>query len=241
MLEARELVCGYREGVDILQGVTVRVEEDTITSVIGANGSGKSTLLRCLFGLLPVRTGEIRFLQAALNDWTTERRKTAGMAYLPQHHSTFPQLTVEENLRLGGWLLRGDRPELNRRMEGLYELFPALAGRRHTRATLLSGGQLRMLALAKELVVPPKLILVDEPSVGMAPNVANEMYAFLERLPAEGVTVLLVDQNIADAVRLAKHVYMLGEGKVQRQGSGPWFVDHLDEVVADMLRGAPSN
>jgi ABC-type branched-subunit amino acid transport system ATPase component len=122
-------------------------------------------------------------------------------------------------------------------MEALYELFPVLAARRKTRATLLSGGQLRMLALAKELMVLPKIILVDEPSVGMAPNVANEMYGFLERLPAEGVTVLLVDQNIVDAVRLAQRVYLLGEGKVQREGSGEWFRDHLDEVVAEMLRG----
>jgi ABC-type branched-subunit amino acid transport system ATPase component len=237
MLETRELVAGYREGVDILQGITLQVEHGGITSVIGANGSGKSTLLRCLFGLLAARSGEVRFSHTNVSDWTTERRKRAGIAYLPQHHSTFPQLTVEENLVLGGWLLRGDRPRLRARMEALYELFPVLAARRKTRATLLSGGQLRMLALAKELMVLPKIILVDEPSVGMAPNVANEMYGFLERLPAEGVTVLLVDQNIVDAVRLAQRVYLLGEGKVQREGSGEWFRDHLDKVVAEMLRG----
>ena len=237
LLETRDLVAGYREGVDILQGVSLRVEQGAVTSIIGANGSGKSTLLRCVFGLLPARIGEIRFEDTGVNDWSTEQRKRAGIAYLPQHHSTFPQLTVHENLVLGGCLLRRDRPRLRARIDALYALFPALAARRSTRATLLSGGQLRMLALAKEMVVPPKLILVDEPSVGMAPNVAAELYAFLEGLPAQGITVLLVDQNIVDAVRLAQRVYVLGEGRVQREGSGAWFTEHLDQVVAEMLRG----
>ncbi len=237
MLEARELVVGYREGVDILQQVSLRAAEGAITSVIGANGSGKSTLLRCLFGLLPPRAGEVRFAGQSIASWRTERRKAAGIGYLPQHHSTFPQLTVEENLVLGGWLLRGDRRHLRTRIDALYGLFPALAERRRARATTLSGGQLRMLALAKELVVPPRLLLVDEPSVGMSPKVAGELYVFLERLPGEGVTVLLVDQNVTDAVRVAQRVYLMGEGRVQREGSGSWFATHLDQVVQEMLRG----
>jgi ABC-type branched-subunit amino acid transport system ATPase component len=244
MLEVRELVVGYREGVDILQRVSVRAEVGVITSVIGANGSGKSTLLRCLFGLLPQRSGEVRFGDASIGAWPAEQRKAAGIAYLPQHHSTFPQLTVEENLVLGGWLLRGDQRRLRSRIEALYGLFPALREHRRARATTLSGGQLRMLALAKEMVVLPRLLLVDEPSVGMAPNVAAELYAFLARLPAEGVTVLLVDQNIVDAVRVAERVYLLGEGQVLRNGSGAWFAAHLDEVAQEMLRGpsaAPSS
>lgn len=237
MLEARDLVVGYREGVDILQQATLRAEAGTITSVIGANGAGKSTLLRCLFGLLPPRGGEIRFLDQSIVRWSTERRKAAGIAYLPQHHSTFPQLTVEENIVVGGWLLRNDRRRLRERMEAMFELFPVLREHRRERATNLSGGQARMLALAKEIVVPPKLLLVDEPSVGMAPKVANEVYALLARLPGQGVSVLLVDQNIADAVRLAERVYLLGEGRVQREESGAWFTQNVDLVVREMLRG----
>lgn len=237
MLEARDLVVGYREGVDILQQATLRAEAGTITSVIGANGAGKSTLLRCLFGLLPPRRGEIRFLDQSIVRWSTEHRKAAGIAYLPQHHSTFPQLTVEENIVVGGWLLRNDRRRLRERMEAMFELFPVLREHRRERATNLSGGQARMLALAKEIVVPPKLLLVDEPSVGMAPKVANEVYALLARLPGQGVSVLLVDQNIADAVRLAERVYLLGEGRVQREESGAWFTQNVDLVVREMLRG----
>ena len=237
MLRVRDLAVGYRAGVNILEGVGLRVEPGGITSVIGPNGAGKSTLLRCLFGLLRPRSGEVEFDGQPINAWPPERRKLAGMAYLPQHHSTFPQLTVEENLKLGGWLLRRDRPLLQARIEELYALFPVLRERRRVQATNLSGGQLRMLALAKEIVVPPRLLLVDEPSVGMAPNVAAELYEFLVGLPAAGTSVLLVDQNIADAVRVARTVYLVGEGRVQREGSGAWFAAHLDQVIQEMLRG----
>lgn len=238
MLEVRELVVGYGEGVDILHGVSLRADVGTITSIIGTNGSGKSTLLRCLFGLLPQRAGAVRFEDTSIGGWPAERRKAAGIGYLPQHHSTFPQLTVEQNLVLGGWLLRDDHRRLRMRIDSLYELFPALRQHRRARATTLSGGQLRMLALAKELVVLPRLLLVDEPSVGMSPKVAGELYAFLTQLPAEGVTVLLVDQNIVDAVRVAQRVYLFGDGQVQREGSGSWFAAHLDQVVQEMLGGA---
>ncbi|MDQ3810186.1 MAG: ABC transporter ATP-binding protein [Chloroflexota bacterium] len=239
LLEVADLAVGYQAGVDILRGVDLRVEPGAIASIVGPNGAGKSTLLKCLFGLLPARAGQVRFDGRLISDWPPERRKAAGIAYLPQHHSTFPQLTVEENLKLGGWLLRGDRQRLRTRLEELYRLFPVLGERRRTRSTNLSGGQLRMLALAKELVVPPRVLLIDEPSVGMAPNVAAEMYAFLAGLPASGLGVLLVDQNISDAVRLAERVYLVGEGTVQREGSGAWFSDHLDQVIREMLRGTP--
>jgi branched-chain amino acid transport system ATP-binding protein len=237
MLEARNLNVGYREGIDILQGVTLGVAPGAITSIIGPNGAGKSTLLRCLFGLLPPRRGEVLFEGQSIAGWPTERRKAAGIAYLPQHNSTFPQLTVEENLKLGGWLLRRDRTQLQARLAFVYDLFPILAERRRVRATNLSGGQLRQLSVAKEIVTPPRLLLVDEPSVGMAPIVANELYDLLVQLPERGITILLVDQNITDAVRIAQQVYLLGEGQVQRQGTGEWFSTHIEEVIREMLQG----
>jgi branched-chain amino acid transport system ATP-binding protein len=237
MLEARELAVGYREGIDILQGVSLGVVPGAITSIIGPNGAGKSTLLRCLFGLLPPRRGDVLFEGRPIGDWSTDRRKAAGIAYLPQHNSTFPHLTVEENLKLGGWLLRKDKAGLHARLEYVYQLFPVLAERRRARATDLSGGQLRMLSVAKEMVTPPRLLLVDEPSVGMAPIVAGELYDLLVQLPSRQITVLLVDQNIADAVRIAERVYLLGEGRVQREDSGAWFQANLEDVIRQMLQG----
>ena len=237
MLEARELAVGYREGIDILQGISLEAAPGAITAIIGPNGAGKSTLLRCLFGLLPPRRGDVLLEGRSIADWSPDRRKAAGIAYLPQHNSTFPHLTIEENLKLGGWLLRGDRAKLRERMEYVYGLFPILAERRRARATDLSGGQLRMLSVAKEIVTPPRLLLVDEPSVGMAPIVASELYDLLVRLPGWGITVLLVDQNITDAIRIAERVYLIGEGRVQRTASGAWFQDHLEEVIREMLQG----
>lgn len=240
LLDVRGLCVGYREGMDILREIDLRVATGSITAVIGPNGAGKSTLLKCLFGLLAPRAGEVRFAGARINEWPPDRRKAMGIAYLPQHHSTFPQLTVEENLKLGGWLLRKDRPRLRARIEELYNVFPALGQRRNVRATNLSGGQLRQLAVAKEIVTPPRLLLVDEPSVGMAPKVAGELYDLVLQMPGWGISTLLVDQNLVDAVRIAERVYLVGEGRVQREGEGAWFQAHLDDVVREMLQGTPA-
>jgi ABC-type branched-subunit amino acid transport system ATPase component len=239
MLEARDLAVGYREGMDILRGISLSVVPDAITSIIGPNGAGKSTLLRCLFGLLPARSGRVLFEEQPIDEWPPDRRKAAGIAYLPQHNSTFPQLTIEENLKLGGWLLRKDRVKLEERIEYVYRLFPILRERRRVRATNLSGGQLRMLSVAKEMVTPPRLLLVDEPSVGMAPKIAAEVYELLVQLPGWGITTLLVDQNITDAVRIAERVYLIAEGRVLREGSGVWFHSHVEDVIREMLQGQP--
>ena len=237
MLDVSDLAVGYREGIDILRGISLSVAPGAITSIIGPNGAGKSTLLRCLFGLLPARRGAVVFEGRPIDAWSPEQRKRAGIAYLPQHNSTFPHLTVEENLKLGGWLIRKDRATLAERLEYVYRLFPVLADRRKHRATNLSGGQLRMLSVAKEIITPPCLLLVDEPSVGMAPIVAGELYDLLVQLPAQQITILLVDQNITDAVRIAERVYLIGEGRVQREGSGAWFQTHLEDVIREMLQG----
>src|SRR5919202_4164268 len=130
MLDVEDLAVGYQAGVAILQGIDLRLEAGAITSVVGPNGAGKSTLLKCLFGLLPPRAGQVRLDGQPIGDWPPERRKAAGIAYLPQHHSTFPQLTVEENLKLGGWLLRADGRRLRARIEELYRLVPVLGERR---------------------------------------------------------------------------------------------------------------
>lgn len=239
VLKVRDLAVGYREGIDILRGVNLSVTQGTITSVIGPNGAGKSTLLKCLFGLLPARAGDVVFDGQSIAAETPDRRKAGGIAYLPQHNSTFPQLTVEENLKLGGWLLRKDRAAFESRLQEIYAMFPALAERRRMKATNLSGGQLRMLSVAKEIVVRPRLLMVDEPSVGMAPKVAAELYELLVQMPGWGVTILLVDQNIDEAVRISERVYMIGEGHVQREDTGAWFASHIEDVIREMLQGLP--
>jgi branched-chain amino acid transport system ATP-binding protein len=240
MLAVHDLTVGYRDGIDILQGLDLIVPSGGITAVIGSNGAGKSTFLKTVFGLLPPRRGELVFAGQSIGRWSSHQRKVAGMAYLPQHHSTFPHLSIEDNLRLGAWALRGDRGQVRARLAYVYELFPALAERRNRSATTLSGGQLRMLAVAKEIIVPAKLLLVDEPSVGMAPNIATALYDQLRLLAEGGVTILLVDQNLVEAVRLAGLVYLIGDGRVVRSGTGAWFESNLETVIAEMLHGEPA-
>lgn len=238
LLSTRKLAVGYREGIDILRDLSVDVPSTGITAVIGPNGAGKSTLLKTLFGLLEPRRGTVVFDGVDLTADSSDKRKAAGLAYLPQHHSTFPHLTIEENLRLGAWVLRRDAAAVRDRLEYVYGLFPVLAERRRARATTLSGGQLRQLAVAKEIIVPARLLLVDEPSVGMAPNIAATLYEQLLGLSQSGVAILLVDQNLIEAVRLASLVYLVRDGRVARTGSGTWFAENLEAVVAEMLNPA---
>jgi branched-chain amino acid transport system ATP-binding protein len=237
ILRVTGLRAGYLPGVDILRGIDLEAQAAAVTTVIGPNGAGKSTLLKAIFGLVPPRAGEVWFDGQFINGWQPHRCKLAGLAYVPQAGSTFPQLTVEENLRLGGWVLRSRPAELRRRLEWVYETFPVLADLRRARATLLSGGQLRMLAVAKELVVPPKALLVDEPTAGLAPKVAAEVYGLLTRLTGLGITVLLVDQNVVESVKIASGCYLVAEGRVIRSGSGRWFLENLQQIVTEMLRG----
>jgi branched-chain amino acid transport system ATP-binding protein len=234
------VTAGYHSGIDILRDLTLRAAGGRITAVIGANGAGKSTLLRVVFGLVPARSGRVVFRGGEIQHLPAHARKRMGIGYVPQGASTFPQMTVEENLLVGGWILRGDRGRLRERLAHIYELFPALAAVRGARATVLSGGQLRMLSIAKELVAFPSLLLVDEPTAGLAPRIAEQVYALLERSRALGVTVVLVDQNITDAVAVADEVYLVALGRVERSGPRDVFVRDLRAIVRETLVGAPA-
>lgn len=237
MLRVEGLVAGYQEGIDVLTGVTLEAPSGQITAVIGPNGAGKSTLLRAIFGLLPVRRGRILFQGEPVHGLPPHVLKARGISYVPQSQSTFPHLTVEENLLLGCWMVRQDRRLVQERLGWAYEMFPALASRRWQMATVLSGGLLRMLAVAKEMMVQPDLLLVDEPTVGLAPKVAAEVYDFLARVPALGTAVLLVDQNIANAVQVAHTVYLLEMGQVRLHGPHEVFARNLREIIQRTLLG----
>jgi ABC-type branched-subunit amino acid transport system ATPase component len=236
-LRVEQVVAGYQPGIDVLAGVTLNAAPHRITAVIGANGAGKSTLLRVVFGLLPARTGRVLLNGRDLAGLRPDERKRLGIAYVPQGASTFPHMTVDETLRLGGWTMRRDPAALHARLEHIYQLFPALVPIRRAKAGVLSGGQLRLLSVAKELVVMPSLLLVDEPTAGLAPRITAEVYSLLEQSRALGVTVLLVDQNIAEAVRIADDVYLFGMGRVQREGPRASFAADLAGIVRSALVG----
>jgi len=164
--------------------------------------------------------------------------KRLGVSYVPQGANLFPQLTVEENLLLGAWIVRRDRRRVAAGLERAYAAFPHLRDRRQRRATALSGGEAKMLSLAKELMTEPALLLVDEPSAGLAPRIVEQVYARLLAVRAQGVTILLVDQNITRCVEVSDYLYMIERGQIRREGPRRDFADHLREIVRDALLGA---
>ena len=237
-LDVEHVAVGYVEGIDILSDVTLRVPPGSITGIIGPNGAGKSTLLRAIFGFLHARRGAIHLDGRPIHALLPYEVKRLGVSYVPQGANIFPQLTVEENLLLGAWVIRRERARVAERLERAYAAFPRLRERRRRRATGLSGGEAKMLSLAKELVTDPALLLVDEPSAGLAPRIVEQVYARLLEVRAQGVTILLVDQNINKAVGVADYLYMIERGQVRREGPRAEFAGQLRDIVRDSLLGA---
>jgi ABC-type branched-subunit amino acid transport system ATPase component len=238
LLELDGVVAGYVTEIDILGGVRLAVEAGSITGVIGPNGAGKSTLLKTVFGFLHPRAGRIAFDGRAIHGLAPHAVKRAGIGYVPQGTNTFPQLTVHENLQLGAWVFRRDGPRMRQMLERAYAAFPRLAEKRRARATGLSGGEAKMLSIAKEMVTDPKLLLVDEPTAGLSPKLSDLVYQQLLAAQRAGVTIFLVDQNIAKAVEVSGYLYMLEMGQVRREGPREEFADHLREIIRDALLGA---
>ena len=237
LLELDGVIAGYAAEIDILNGLRLTVAAGSITGVIGPNGAGKSTLLKTIFGFLHPRLGRISFEGLAIHDLAPHAIKRLGIGYVPQSTNVFPQLTVHENLQLGAWVFRRDAPRVARMLERAYEAFPRLAQRRRQRATGLSGGEAKMLSVAKEMVTDPRLLLVDEPSAGLSPKISEQVYAQLLAARAQGVTILLVDQNIAKAVEVSDYLYMLEMGQVRREGPRGDFADQLRDLIRDALLG----
>jgi ABC-type branched-subunit amino acid transport system ATPase component len=237
LLDLDGVVASYVAEIDILNGIRLAVERGSITGVIGPNGAGKSTLLKTVFGFLHPRHGRIAFDGQEIQRAAPHAIKRRGMGYVPQGANIFPQLTVHENLQLGAWVFRRDPARVAGMLERAYAAFPRLAEKRRLRATALSGGEARMLSIARETVTDPRLLLVDEPSAGLSPKLSEQVYAQLLAARDHGVTILLVDQNIAKAVEISDYLYMLEMGRVRREGPRRDFADQLREIIRDALLG----
>ncbi len=226
MLEVRDLYVGYYKDLNILQGVSVTAERGKLTAILGANGVGKSTLLKAIYGFLTPNAGEVLLDGQNLAGIPTYRRIQMGLAYVPQRPSVFPWMTVEENLELGAWTFRNDKARIRRKIEENYERFPILRERRRSRAGELSGGMQRMVELGRTLMTDPKVILVDEPTAGLAKLLTQEVYELLARLrDEEGITIVLVDQDIRNALKIADYVYVLDLGRNRFDGPVEEFTD----------------
>jgi branched-chain amino acid transport system ATP-binding protein len=212
MLEVRAVRAGYGP-INVLWDVDLRFEANKLTTIIGPNGAGKTTLLRTIMGQIPVTQGEIALDGRRLDGMDTWRMSDLGIALIPEGRMIFRDMSVAENLLLGAYAVRA-QADIARRIDHAYATFPRLAERRTQLAGSLSGGEAQMLAMARGLMADPKLLLIDEPSLGLAPIVVQEIFALLARLKSEGRTIVLVEQNTQRAVQIADQVYLMQGGRV---------------------------
>jgi branched-chain amino acid transport system ATP-binding protein len=217
LLSTEDLRSGYGR-VEVLRGVSMAVDAGEFVSVIGANGAGKTTLLRTLSGVVRPRGGRATFDGKDLTALAAHRVPALGIAHVPEGRQVFPKLSVRENLLVGAYI-NGDRDSRERQLELVLQLFSRLRERLAQAAGTLSGGEQQMLALGRALMLEPKLIMLDEPSQGLAPKVVSEMYEKLKEVHASGTTILLVEQNVTAALRYASRAYVLEHGRVSLEGT----------------------
>jgi branched-chain amino acid transport system ATP-binding protein len=223
MLEVAALSCRYGR-IPALADVDLRVGQGELVALVGANGAGKTTLLRVLSGVLPAAGGSVRFEGSDVTRASPRRRVRMGIVQVPEGRQVFGPMSVEDNLRLGAFV-RPDR-EIGSALERVFALFPILATKRRETAATLSGGQQQMLAIGRALMTRPKLLLLDEPSMGLAPRIVAEIFAIIRSLKDAATTILLVDQNARAALAIADRAYVLEVGRVALSGSGAELLDN---------------
>ncbi len=232
VLEADGLVGGYVAEVDILRGCTLTAADGEIVVVIGPNGAGKSTLAKAVFGLVTLRGGRVRLRGEDITGAAPHHVTELGMSYVPQVANVFSSLTVQENLEVGGVLRRR---QIGERMEQMMTLFPRLGERRRQRAGTLSGGERQMLAMARALMPDPRVLLLDEPSAGLAPRAVGEVFDTVAEINEAGVTIVMIEQNARRALALADRGYVLEGGQNRFEGTGDALLG--DPQVAELYLG----
>jgi branched-chain amino acid transport system ATP-binding protein len=231
LLEARDVVSGYGDA-EILHGVSMDVHTDEIVAIIGPNGAGKSTFMKAVFGLIDCWEGTVEYSNQAITGLRPDEITNVGMCYVPQTENIFPTLTVEENLRMGAYIL----DEVPRgTMEEIFELFPILDERRGQRAGSMSGGQQQMLAMGRALMVDPGLLLIDEPSAGLAPDLVDEVLEKINDINDAGTAILMVEQNARQALSISDRGYVLEMGQNRFEDTGDALLEN--EEVAELYLG----
>lgn len=213
---------------DVLEGVSLKIEPGRITCLLGSNGSGKTTLIRSILGLTPPRAGRIVFEGRDITSLPTHKVIAAGMACIPEGRKVFPKLTVEENLRLGAYQ-ESSRDVIAERMDEIFQLFPRLAERRLQLAGTMSGGEQAMVSIGRGLIRAPKLLLIDEPSLGLSPLFVKENFNIIRKINERGIPIFLVEQNVHQTLAIADYGYVLSKGKVVMEGT-PGELSAAEEV-----------
>ena len=216
-LKVESLCCFYGK-TQVLWGISFRVRAGSITTILGSNGAGKSTIVRSVAGLHAVGRGQVIYEEEIINDLDPFERVELGISLVPEERRLFPNLTLDDNLRLGAYIKRA-RMQAEERLGEIYQRFPFLSRRRRQLAGTLSGGEQQMAAIGRGLMSKPKLLMLDEPSLGLAPLLAKEVFELTREINREGVTVLLIEQNVHQSMRIADEVFVLESGHVVAQGS----------------------
>jgi branched-chain amino acid transport system ATP-binding protein len=237
VMELRDVHVAYHGDIGILNGLNLGIRAGQVTGIIGPNGAGKSTALKTLYGFLRPSRGDIYLDGQAITSFSPFELANRGVGYVPQNRSLFNDLSVEDNLRLGCWPFRRDRARVARAIEAAYARFPILKEKRRDLAGSMSGGQQRFLEIGRTLVLDPKIILFDEPTAMIAPRIAREIYGFIRALPEQGISVVLVDQNVRQCAAVADHLYVLDLGRTRGEGDRQTFASdtQLRAMIAEWL------
>ena len=209
ILKAEDITAGYTE-IDILHDVNIRVRSGEIVSVIGPNGAGKSTLLKTIFGILRPRNGNVTLKDEDITGLKPDRIVRKGISYVPQVDNVFPSMTIQENLEMGAFIRDDD---YSQRLDEVYDLFPVLSERKKQKVGQLSGGQRQMVAMGRALMLDPQVLLLDEPSAGLAPVLVSDIFEKIMEINATGVAMIIVEQNAKEALKMAQHGYVLAMGR----------------------------
>ena len=239
MLVLENVVAGYIPGVDILRGVSLRVEQGEMVCLVGPNGAGKSTVMRAISGLLKPKSGRVIFNGKELNGLRPDQILAEGVAQVPQGHSVFPKMTIHENLLMGAYTVK-DRGSIPARLDRVYGLFPFLKDRAQEKAGNLSGGQQKILEMGRALMLEPPLLMLDEPSLGLAPKMMETLFHTIKDLNDTGLTILMVEQNARQGLAASDRGYVLELGKEKFEGTAQELLDS-PEMAKLYLGGSTEN
>ena len=225
LLKVTGITAGYGNGPAILDGTTLTIEPGKVHCIIGPNGAGKSTLLKAICGMLKIREGDVIFKGERLNGLRPDQILRKGICFVPQEGALFPKMTVRENLRMGGYILE-DKSDMEKRIDEIMDRFPILRERANQHAGTMSGGQQQTLAMARTMIIKPDIVMLDEPSLGLAPKIVQEMFDIMKMMASQGITILLVEQNARTGLKNADWGVVLDLGRTLFEGPS-------SEVLAD--------
>lgn len=234
-IEVKNLTSGYLKEVPILRDVNIVAKDGALTGIIGPNGAGKSTLLKTIYGYLRPSQGDVLHHGQSIKGLKPDQMLGQGIAHLIQGHSVFPAMTVEENLELGGWIIKHDRTALGQALDEVYSNYPILKNRRKMVAGALSGGEQRTLEIARLTMTKPRTILIDEPSVGLMPKLVDTVYEEIVKLRELGYTILIVDQKVHKALDVVDYIYVLRLGQNSHHGPKEKFVDTIEDIIKEWI------